>query len=159
MHVISSATLAIAALLLAATAAYPQHPVHKKSAEPAPCALLTPADLRTALDNSPVQSGKPGPNACTWQDAAGHDRVYLSIKPTGTDYRDFRNQMKASGHLSDLPGFAEDAFFVTSTGSDTAFYFVKRGQLVLLTVSGPNFSRAQNEGAEKILAQALMPKL
>ena len=124
------------------------------------CSLLTP-DAIKAVVNTPVQPGKGGANDCTWQDAKGQDRVYLSVKDVlGPEFKDLRNQMQASGHMTALPGVAEDAFFVTgAAGSSAALYLLKKKHLILLTVTGPNFSRSDNETAEKALAPQILAKL
>ena len=125
-----------------------------------PCSLLSPDQIKAVL-NSPVAPGHPGPTDCTWQDPKGQDRVYLSLKEvTGPDFKDLRSQMQASGHMTPLPGLAEDAFFVTgAAGSSAALYLLKKHHLALLTVTGPNFSRNDNETAEKALAPHILAKL
>lgn len=145
---IPKALLAAAAALSFATAAHAQ----------SPCSLLTPDQIK-AVVNTPVSPGKPGATDCTWQDAKGQDRVYLSLKDA-KDFHDLRSQMQAGGHMTPLTGVAEDAFYVTgSAGSSAALYLLKKRHLVLLTVTGPNFSRAENEAAEKALAASLLARL
>ena len=138
--------LTLAALALAATA-------HAQS----PCSLLSPAQLKSVV-NAPL-TPKPGPSDCTWRDAKGQDRIYLSLKDAGPDFHDLRNQMQSSGHMVPLPGLAEDAFYVRSAGSSSALYLLKKKRLLLLSVTGPDFDRGQNEAAEKALAPAILAKL
>lgn len=142
------------ALVFAFTVAAAAH------AQKAACSLLSIDEIKAVL-NGPVQPGKAGANDCTWQDAKGQDRVYLSLKPvTGPEFKDLRTQMQASGHMTALPGVAEDAFFVTgSAGSSAALYLLKKQHIALLTVTGPNFSRNENEAAEKALAPHIVAKL
>jgi hypothetical protein len=127
----------------------------------APCGLLTPDQIKTVL-GSPVQPGHPGGTKdspdCTWQDAQGHDRVYLSLKET-TEFHQLRAQMQSTGRMVPITGVGEDAFFISSTGSDAALYTIKRGHLVLLTVSAPNASRVDNEASEKAIATRILAKL
>lgn len=130
----------------------------------APCALLTPDQIKVVL-SSPVLNGKPGAAGasgqtdCTWADAHGETRVYLQVKDATPDYHDFRNSMQATGRLVPVTGLAEDAFYISATGSSAALYFLKAHHLFLLTVDGVGFSKAQNEGAEKALATQLLPKI
>ena len=137
-------------------------PVHAPAAakEAAPCAMLTPDEIKVVL-SSAVLPGKPGAASdCTWRDAKGEDRVYLSVKPVmGPEVKDLRGQMQASGHMTPVTGMAEDAFFVTSAGASAALYMVKKQHLLLLTVTGPNFSRQENEGAEKALAPKVLDRI
>ena len=143
------AILALAALF--ATAAHAAPPT------PSPCALLTPDQIKVVL-SSPVLMGKPGSADCTWADAHGETRVYLSLKDA-TDFHSLRDSMQATGRLVPITGLAEDAFFVSGTGSAAALYALKRKRVLLLTVDGVGFSKAQNVGAEKALATQLLPKL
>lgn len=122
-----------------------------------PCGLLTPEQIKTVL-GAPVQPGKPGENDCTWKDAGGHDRVYLSLKDA-KDWKSFRDSMQATGRMTPVTGVAEDAFFVASSGTSAAFYTLKRGHVVLLTVDGLGFTRAQNEASEKTLAPQILQGL
>lgn len=145
---IAKTLLTAAAALSFATTAHAQ----------APCLLLKPDQIQ-AVVNTPVFPGKPGAADCTWQDTKGQDRVYLSLKDA-KDFHDLRSQMQASGHMTPLTGVAEDAFYVTgSAGSSAALYLLKKRHLVLLTVTGPNFSRSENEAAEKALAASLLARL
>jgi hypothetical protein len=125
---------------------------------PAPCALLTPEQMKAVL-GTPVLLGKSGDHECTWSDAGGETRVYLSVKDATPEYKSFCDSMQATGRLVPVTGLSEDAFFVSATGASAALYFLKAHHLMLLTVDGVGFSKAQNEGAEKALATQLLPKL
>lgn len=159
------ATLAAAAFLFAALAprpAFAQAPAqaHPPSKELTPCSLVTPDQIKTLID-TPVVPGKPGSadsHDCTWADAKGVTRVYLSLKDA-TDYKDFRASMQATGRLLPITGLAEDAFFVSSVSSSSALYALKAKRLLLLTVDGLGFSKAQNQAAEKALATQILAKL
>jgi hypothetical protein len=146
--------LAFAAILLAT------QPAH---AVPAPCTLLTPAQIKTVLP-TPLTKPKPGsPTAgttdCTWSDPKGATRVYLSLNDPGYGYKSFRDSLLASGRLVPIPGLANDAFFVSSAGNSAALYALKNKHLLLVTVDGPNFTKAQNESAEQTLVAAILPRL
>jgi hypothetical protein len=143
--------LAAAVAVFAATAATASAQSEKAQS---PCALLTPAQIQP-LAGTAVKPGTPGPNNdCTWRDQKNQDRVYLALKDA-TNFHDFRAQMQSSGRMSAIPGLAEDAFIVSSAGSSAALYLLKKKHLIELMITGPDFSRAQNEAAE----QALAPKL
>jgi len=148
----SSLTLAAATLLVAAA--------HAQSAKP--CSLLT-ADQIKAVVNGPVNPGIPGGSKdspdCTWKDAKGEDRVYLSLK-TRDNYNVVHAQMANSGRVTAVTGVGEDAFFVTSPAGSTAYlYALGKRHLLLLQVNIPNASRQDNEAAEKALATDVLPKL
>jgi hypothetical protein len=132
-------------------------------AEPRPCTLLSPAQIKTVL-NTPLANGKPGSPSegttdCTWSDSKGETRVYLSLNDPGIGYKSFRDSMLATGRLVPIPGLAGDAFFISSAGNSAALYALKDKHLLLVTVDGPNFTKTQNESAEQTLATAILPKL
>jgi hypothetical protein len=136
-----------AALLFTAAAACAQQP----------CSLLTPDQIKVVAGTA-VKPGTPGQNNdCTWRDAKGEDRVYLALKDS-TNFHDFRTQMQSSGRMTSIPGLAEDAFYVASAGSSAALYLLKKKHLIELMVTGPDFSRPQNEAAEKALAPDLLAR-
>jgi hypothetical protein len=118
------------------------------------------AQIKAVLD-SPVQPGKPETGDipdCTWADAKGETRVYLALKDP-TDFKALRDSMQATGKLIPITGLSSDAFFVHSAGTSAALYALKGKHLLLLTVDGIGFTRAQNEEAEKALATEIIPKL
>ncbi|MBW4039684.1 MAG: hypothetical protein HIU91_12595 [Acidobacteria bacterium] len=157
-------TLATAAIVFTAIAAV--RPLH---AEPptSPCTLLTPQQIKTALSaspNTPALIGKPGTPSdgtvdCTWPDAKGETRIYLSLKEPGITYNSFRNSMQATGRLVPVSGLAADAFYISSSGNSAALYVLKGKHLLLVTVDGVGFTKAQNEAAERTLATDALPKL
>jgi hypothetical protein len=157
-------TLATAAVLFTAIAA--ARPLH---AEPptSPCALLTPQQMKTVLGGSPnaaVLAAKPGSPSdgttdCTWADSKGETRLYLSLKEPGIDYKSFRDSMQATGRLVPVSGLAADAFYISSSGNSAALYVLKGKHLLLVTVDGVGFTKAQNEAAERTLATEALPKL
>ena len=129
----------------------------------APCTLLTPTQIKTVL-TTPLSEGKPGTPSdgttdCTWTDAKGATRVYLSLHDPGYGYKAFRDSMLATGKLVPIPGLADDAFFISSAGNSAALYALKNKHLLLVTVDGPNFTKTQNESAEQTLVTAVLPKL
>jgi hypothetical protein len=119
-----------------------------------------------AVVGAGVMAGKAGAGKtgageavdCTWADAKGETRVYLALKDP-TDFTAQREAMKATGRLVPITGLSSDAFFVGSAGTSAALYALKGKHLLLLTVDGVGFTRAQNEDAEKALATEMMPKL
>jgi hypothetical protein len=130
---------------------------------PKPCALLTPLQIK-AVVSTPLLAGKPGSPTdgttdCTWSDAKGETRVYVSLNDPGVGYKSFRDAMLATGKLVPLSGLAGDAFFVSSAGNSAALYVLKNKHLLLVTVNGVNFTKAQNESAEQTLATQILPKL
>jgi hypothetical protein len=147
----TSLTLAAAAALIPAAA-------HAQS----PCTLLTPGQIK-AVVNGPVTPGQPGGTKdspdCTWRDAQGQDRVYVSLKSRDT-FNVTRAQMANTGRLASVTGVGEDAFFVTSPAGSTAYlYALGKHHLLLLQVNIPNAGRNDNEAAEKALANAILPKI
>ncbi|HEY5382519.1 MAG TPA: hypothetical protein VIJ65_09705 [Acidobacteriaceae bacterium] len=158
------AALAAAALLLAiltpsSTQAqtHTQPQTHPKTHASSPCSLLALEKIN-ALVGTPVQPGQPGPNDCTWHDAKGQTVVYLTLRDS-KDWHFFHSQMQSTGRLVPVTGVAEDAFFVSSTGSSAAFYALKSTHVLLLTVDGLGFTKAQNEAAEQALAVDALARL
>jgi hypothetical protein len=149
--------LAAAAILLTASRpALAEHPTP-------PCALLTSAQIKAVL-STPVLNGKPGSPSdgtldCTWPDAHGQTRLYLSLKQPGIDYKSFRDSMQATGRLVPVSGLSGDAFFISSPGTSAALYVLKGRHLLLITVDGVGFTKPQNEVAEQALATEILPKL
>lgn len=147
----SALTFAAAALIAGATRAHAQ----------TPCSLLTPDQIKTVV-GVPVNPGQPGGSKespdCTWKDAQGQDRVYLSLKARDT-FNVTRAQMSNTGRLSSVTGVGEDAFFVTSPAGSTAYlYALGKHRLLLLQVNIANAGRNDNEAAEKALANEILPK-
>jgi hypothetical protein len=146
----TSLTLAAATLLTAAA-----------HAQAAPCSVLTQDEIK-AVVGVPVTPGVPGGSKdapdCTWKDAKGEDRVYVSLK-TRDNYNVIHAQMQNTGRLTAVTGVGEDAFFVTSTGSTAYLYTLGKKHLLLLNISIPNASKQDNEAAEKALATSILPKL
>jgi hypothetical protein len=155
--------LSTAAIVFTAIAA----PRPLRAEPPTPCALLSPLQIKTVLNgkpDTPLLDGKPGSPSdgttdCTWPDSKGETRVYLSLKEPGIEYRSFRDSMRATGRFVAVPGLGGDAFFIASAGNTAALYVLKGKQLLLVTVNGFGFTKAQNESAEQILATAILPKL
>ena len=127
----------------------------------APCSLLTPDQIK-AVVGVPVNAGTPSGTKdspdCTWHDAKGEDRVYISLK-TRDNFNVTRAQMQHTGRLSSATGVGEDAFYVTSTGSAAYLYTLGKHHLLLLQVNIPNADRRDNQAAEKALANLILPKL
>src|SRR5215469_17762192 len=141
-------TLTLAAAALVAAAAYAQ----------APCSLLTPDQIKAVLSVA-VNAGQAGGTKespdCTWKDAKGEDRVYVSLK-TKDNYNVTKAQMQNTGRLTSVTGVGEDAFFVTSTGSTAYLYALGKRHLLLLTANAPNASKQDNEASEKALANQIL---
>jgi len=157
----TSRLLTLIALAIAVKAIIAPNPLHAEP--PKPCALLSPLQIKTVL-NTPLLAGKPGSPTdgttdCTWADTKGGTRVYLSLNDPGVDYKSFRDSMLATGRLVPLSGLAGDAFFVSSAGNSAALYVLKNKHLLLITVDGVGFTKAQNESAEQTLATQILPKL
>lgn len=144
------------ASIFTSAAALAQHPA-------SPCALLNPLQIKSVLD-TPITAAKPGTPSdgttdCTWTDAHGETRLYLSLKDPGIEYKSFRDSMQATGRLVPVTGLSADAFYIASAGNSAALYVLKGKHLLLLTVDGLNYTKAQNEGAERALATQILPKL
>jgi hypothetical protein len=150
-------TIAFATLVPAAVLVAPVF-LHAQGKAATPCALLTDAQIKAVL-GAPTLAGKPGVNDCTWADAKGETRVYLSVKESGIEYKGFHDSMKATGKMVPVTGLAEDAFYMGSSGASAALYALKAKHLVLVTVDGVGFSRGDNEAAEKGLVLQVLPKL
>jgi hypothetical protein len=148
--------LTCAAAILLCTAFLPAQ-THIATSSPDPCSLVTPDQIKTLI-GTPVQPGKPGENECTWRDAKGETRVYIALKDS-QNFHALRSTMQSTGRLVPITGVGEDAFFVSSTGSSAALYTLKKSHVLLLTVDGPAFSKADNEAAEKSLATQVLRKL
>jgi hypothetical protein len=156
-------TLSTAAIVFTALAA--PRPLHAEP--PTPCALLSPLQIKAVLNgkpDTPLLDGKPGSPSdgttdCTWPDSKGETRVYLSLKEPGIEYKSFRDSMMATGRLVPGPGLGGDAFYISSAGNTAALYVLKGKQLLLVTVDGVGYTKAQNESAEQILATEILPKL
>ena len=141
-------------------------PLHAEPLTP-PCALLSPLQIKTVLNgkpDTPLLDGKPGSPSdgttdCTWLGSKGETRVYLSLKDPGITYKSFRDSMQATGRLVPISGLSGDAFYIASPGTSAALYALKGKHLLLVTVNGVGFTKAQNESAELTLATAILPKL
>ena len=127
----------------------------------APCSLLT-ADQIKAVVGVAVNPGEAGGSKdspdCTWKDAKGETRVYVSLK-TRDNYNVTKAQMQHTGRLAPVTGVGEDAFFVSSTGSTAYLYTLGKKHLLLLSAAIPNADRRDNQAAEKALANEILPKL
>ncbi len=144
--------LAAAAVLIPAAAAHAQDP----------CSLLTSDQIKAVL-SVPVNPGQPGGTKdspdCTWNDAKGEARAYVSLK-TRDNYNVVHAQMANTGRLVAVTGVGEDAFFVTSPAGSTSYlYALGKKHLLLLQVNIPNASRQDNQAAEKAVATEILPKL
>ena len=151
------ATLATAAILFTAAA------LPALAEPPKPCALLSPTQIKTVL-STPILDGKPGTPSdgttdCTWLDSKGDTRLYLSLKEPGIEYKSFRDSMQATGRLVPVSGLSGDAFYIASAGNTAALYVLKGRHLLLITVNGVGYTRAQNESAEQTLATEVLPRL
>ncbi len=159
-HLLPLITLAIATALLAPRPLPAEPPA-------TPCALLSPLQVKAVLGgkpDAPLLTGKPGSPSdgttdCTWPDPQGETRVYLSLKEPGIEYKSFRDAMLATGRLVPVPDLGSDAFYISSPGNSAALYVLNGKKLLLVTVDGAGFTKAENESAEKILATAILPKL
>lgn len=143
---------AVAAILFTAASAHAQ----------APCNLLTPDQIK-AVVGVPVTPGQAGGTKdspdCTWKDAKGETRAYVSLK-TRDNYNVTKAQMQHTGRLAPVTGVGEDAFFITSPAGSTAYlYTLGKKHLLLLQANIPNASRQDNQAAEKALANEILPKL
>jgi hypothetical protein len=126
---------------------------------PKPCSLISDAQIKSVL-NTATLPGKPGENDCTWSDPKdGSTRIYISVKDPGIEYKSMRDSMQGTGKLVPITGLTGDAFYMAGTGSSAALYALKNKHLLLLTVDGVGFSKAQNEAAEKGLAEQILTKL
>lgn len=144
-------TLTAAALLFSASAR-----------AQAPCSLLT-VDQIKAVVNVPVNPGEAGGSKdspdCTWKDAKGETRAYVSLK-TRDNYNVTKAQMQHTGRLASVTGVGEDAFFITSPAGSTSYlYALGKHHLLLLQVNIPNASRQDNQAAEKAIANQVLPKI
>lgn len=126
-----------------------------------PCNLLSQEQIKATV-NEAVNAGKPGGTKdspdCTWQDAKGEDRVYISLK-SRDNFNVTRAQMQHTGKLANVSGVGEDAFFMTATGSTAYLYALGKHHLLLLSIDIPNAGKQDNEAAEKAIAIKILPKI
>jgi hypothetical protein len=161
----TSRLLILSTTAIVFTAILAPRPLHAEP--PTPCALLSPLQIKTVLNgkpDTPLLDGKPGSPSdgttdCTWLDSKGETRVYLSLKDPGIEYKSFRDTMLATGRLVPIAGLSGDAFYISSPGTSAALYALKGKHLLLVTVNGVGFTKAQNESAELTLATAILPRL
>ena len=144
-------------LALAAAATLVSAVAHAQS----PCSLLTQDQVKATV-GEPVNAGVAGGSKdspdCTWKDAKGEDRVYISLK-SRDNFNVTRAQMQHTGRLANVSGVGEDAFFMTATGSTAYLYALGKHHLLLLDINIPNASKQDNEAAEKALANKILPKI
>ena len=157
---LSAAAIVFTAIVFTAMAA--PRPMQAEPPPP-PCTLLSSLQIKTVL-NTPVLDGKPGTPSdgttdCTWFDSKGETRLYLSLKDPGIEYKSFHDSMLATGRLVPVAGLSADAFYIASAGNSAALYVLKGKHLLLITVNGVGYTKAQNESAERTLATEILPKL
>jgi hypothetical protein len=125
------------------------------AAPPAPCSLLTPAEVSDAFGVAVKAGELANPTLCTW--AAGGKRLTLLI----TDDKNFAGARQAAGlpdiTVDTIPGIGDDAV-MTTTGTTFASIMVKKGPVYfMLRVYG--FPLDQAKTKEKTLAAAAAKKI
>lgn len=124
-------------------------------AAPAPCTLLTPAQVAAALGGT-FGAGEPiGTTGCSWTSQKPHVIVTVSLWPP-TEW----DRMKANplgGKIIPASGLGEDAFYAT-IAQYAVLYVKKGGTVYLFKVYGVK-DEAKQMSAEKTLALNALEKL
>lgn len=138
---------------LAATAARPADP----------CALLTPAQVSSALGGT-VGEGKPlATSVCQWaqQGKPGDPLLKVDVNVITPDHFT-RLKTVTAGTVTAVNGLGDEAFYSTFTQGRTVLANLnvrKGGTAVVVRVSGGSKSAEEYQAKEKALAVALLPKL
>ena len=119
-------------------------------AAPAPCGLLTAAQVAAAVGGQ-FGAGQPiGTTGCSWTSPTPHIIVTVSLWPPGE-----WDRMKAGPlpgtTITPASGLGDDAFYVTL--AQYTVLYVKKGQTVFLFKVYGVSDQAKQMSAEKTLAQ------
>jgi len=122
---------------------------------PAPCSLLTPAQVAAALGGT-FGTGEPiGKTGCSWTSAKPHLIVTVSLWPP-TEW----DRIKANplgGKIIPASGLGDDAFYAT-IAQYVVLYVKKGGTVYLFKVYGVS-DQAKQMSAEKTLALEAMSQV
>ncbi len=125
------------------------------------CALLTPAEIGTALGTTVAISLGQGTQACQWtstQPGANATKVSLSF----ISLAGFAAAKESRGPITSTPvgGLGEDAYYSTMARPDTTTLRVKKGgSSFTVRVYGGGLSADEAKDEEKAVAQAVLAKL
>lgn len=125
-------------------------------AAPAPCGLLTPAQVAAAVGGS-FGPGQPiGTTGCSWTSEKPHVIVTVSLWPPGE-----WDRMKAGPlpgtTITPAGGVGDDAFYATL--AQYTVLYVKKGQTVFLFKIYGVADKAKQMSAEMTLAKEALAKV
>ncbi len=122
-------------------------------AAPAPCGLLTPAQVTAALGGS-FGAGQPiGTTGCSWTSEKPHVIVTVSLWPPAEWDRIKAGPLPGTT-ITPAGGLGDDAFYATL--AQYTVLYVKKGQTVFLFKVYGVADKAKQMSAEKTLAQAAL---
>jgi hypothetical protein len=116
-----------------------------------PCNMLSQAQIGSALGAN-MKSGAAGPKDCIWGATGSDARVYLTLRDPAT-WSSFKSTVQSTGHLQQVSGLGNDAFFLTGSQS-SALYVLKGSHVVLIVAHKTGLTDAQVQNIEKTLAGA-----
>jgi hypothetical protein len=130
------------------------------------CALVTQAEVSAAVGNA-VAAGVPsGVNApsCSWQDTtgAGASVTIAATSPDLVGQLPYGLQNMPNPHVTAVSGVGDAAFFASAaTGATAEFDMRKGGRAITITVGStdPNYTQAQQEGAEQAVGTAAAKRM
>ena len=124
-------------------------------AAPAPCGLLTPAQVSGAVGGS-FGAGQPiGTTGCSWTSEKPHLIVTVSLWPPKEWDRVKAGPLPGTA-ITPLGGVGDDAFYATL--AQYTVLYVKKGQTVFLFKVYGVAEKAKQMSAEKTLAQEALAK-
>ena len=124
-------------------------------AAPAPCALLTPAQVTAAVGGS-FGAGQPiGTTGCSWNSPKPHMIVTVSLWPPGEWDRIKAGPLPGTT-ITPASGVGDDAFYATL--AQYTVLYVKKGPTVFLFKVYGVADKAKQMSAEMTLAQQALAK-
>ena len=122
-------------------------------AAPAPCGLLTPAQVTATLGGS-FGAGQPiGTTGCSWTSEKPHVIVTVSLWPPAEWDRIKAGPLPGTT-ITPASGLGDDAFYATL--AQYTVLYVKKGQTVFLFKVYGVADKTKQMSAEKTLAQAAL---
>ncbi|HUM10723.1 MAG TPA: hypothetical protein VLT82_07240 [Myxococcaceae bacterium] len=125
-------------------------------AAPAPCELLTPAEIAAAVGGS-FGAGQPiGTTGCSWTSEKPHVIVTVSLWPS-KEWDRLKASPLPGTTITAASGLGDDAFYATL--AQYTMLYVKKGQTVYLFKVYGVADKAKQSNAEKSLAQDALARL
>ena len=125
-------------------------------AAPAPCTLLTQAQVSAALGVAFGPAEPIGTKGCSWTSEKPHEIVTLSLWPPAEWDRIKASSVPGTTNTP-VSGLGDDAFYTTV--AQYVVLYVKKGQTVYLFKVYGVQDKAKQMSAEKTLAQDALAKL